>query len=222
MQHRRSAILLGTAFLSLVLFANVASSAHRFSRSTKSTTTSTNHAPTISGTPATSVTAGNAYSFKPTASDADNNTLGFSIQNKPSWASFSTSTGLLSGTPTSTQTGTYGNIVISVSDGMASTSLSAFNITVNAPAAIVTIGSATLSWTPPATNTDGTTITNLASYKIYYGNSSAALTSTVTVSQGITTYVIDNLAKGTWYFAVSSVNSSGSESPLSSVVSKTI
>ena len=63
-----------------------------------------NRAPTISGTPATSVTVGKSYSFRPTASDADGNSLGFSIQNKPSWASFATSTGTLSGTPTSTHT----------------------------------------------------------------------------------------------------------------------
>jgi hypothetical protein len=59
----------------------------------------TNSAPVITGTPATAVTAGSAYSFIPAASDGDGDTLTFSIVNKPSWASFSTSTGELSGTP---------------------------------------------------------------------------------------------------------------------------
>ena len=58
-----------------------------------------NRAPTINGSPSTSVTAGTAYSFTPSATDPDNDTLGYTIQNKPSWAAFDTSTGRLSGTP---------------------------------------------------------------------------------------------------------------------------
>ena len=57
------------------------------------------------------------------ANDADNDTLGFTIQNRPSWASFDTATGRLSGTPTSANVGAFNNIVISVSDGRASASL---------------------------------------------------------------------------------------------------
>ena len=38
---------------------------------------STNSAPRISGNPATAVTVGDAYSFKPTASDADGDSLTF-------------------------------------------------------------------------------------------------------------------------------------------------
>jgi hypothetical protein len=90
--------------------------------------------PVISGTPATTVTAGTAYSFKPTASDPQGNTLTFSVKNPPSWASFSSSTGLLSGTPTSANVGTFSNIVISASDGTLSASLAAFAIQVQAQA----------------------------------------------------------------------------------------
>src|SRR5690606_23966575 len=78
-----------------------------------------NRAPTISGSPATSVQATRAYSFTPSASDADNDRLTYSIVNRPTWASFSTSTGRLSGTPSSSQVGTYANIIITVSDGRA-------------------------------------------------------------------------------------------------------
>jgi len=86
-----------------------------------------NHAPTISGVPTGGITAGTYYSFTPSASDVDGNTLTFSIANKPSWATFSTLTGMLSGTPTA---GTYSNIQISVSDGSLTTSLPSFSITV--------------------------------------------------------------------------------------------
>src|SRR5207248_8287981 len=91
-------------------------------------------APTISGSPATSVVAGQNYSFTPTTTDPSGGTLTFSISNPPSWATFSTSTGQLSGTPATGNVGTYSNIVISVSDGMQSASLAAFSISVTAPA----------------------------------------------------------------------------------------
>ncbi len=178
-----------------------------------------NTAPTISGTPSTSVGVGSAYAFTPTAKDANGDSLTFSISNKPAWASFSTSTGRLSGTPTSAQVGTYSNIVIRVSDGKATTSLSSFSITVSD----VANGSATLSWTAPTRNSDGSTLTNLAGYRIVYGTSATALNKTIQVANpGLTTYVVPNLSAGTHYFAVRAYTSSGSESANSAVASKTI
>lgn len=180
---------------------------------------STNHAPTISGTPAKSVNVGSAYSFRPTASDADGNTLTYSIANKPSWATFSTSTGQLSGTPSASYVGTYSNIVISVSDGKVSSSLAAFSISV----VDVSSGGATLTWTPPTQNTDGTSLTNLAGYRIAYGTTSTALTSTIQVANpGLSSYTVTNLAPGTYYFAVRAYSSSGTESNNSNVQTKTV
>jgi hypothetical protein len=178
-----------------------------------------NSAPTISGTPPTSVVAGNTYSFTPTARDANSDALTFSIQNRPSWATFSTSTGRLSGTPTSSQLGTYSNVRITVSDGRASASLPAFSIAVTDVAG----GSATLSWTPPTQNTNGSTITNLAGYRIYYGTSSGALNRTVQIANpGVSSYVLENLSPATYYFAVRAYNSSGAESSNSNVASKVV
>ena len=192
----------------------------KFSITVKAATTS-NRAPTISGTPPTSVTLGNTYSFKPTAADPDMNTLGFSIANRPSWATFSTSTGLLSGKPTTV--GTYSNIVIAVSDGKVSTKLPAFSIAVKAASAAATSGSATLSWTPPTQNTDGSTLTNLQGYRIYYGTSSSALSKTIDVSgAGMSRYVVESLAAGTYYFAIKAITTAGAESSMSNVVSKKI
>jgi hypothetical protein len=181
-------------------------------------TQAANRAPTISGNPATSVQAGTAYSFQPTASDPDGDTLTFSIQNRPSWATFSTSTGRLSGTPSAA--GTFSNIVISVSDGRGGTaSLPGFAITVSAPVT----GSATLTWTAPTQNTDGSPLTNLAGYKILYGTSPGSLTNVITINNpGLTTYVIDNLPAGTWYFGMRAVNSQSVESATTNIVSKTI
>ncbi len=158
-----------------------------------------NRAPTISGTPSTSVNAGSAFAFRPTAADADGDTLTFAIANRPAWATFNAATGQLAGTPTATSAGTYSNIVISVSDGTASAALAAFSIAV----VDVSNGAATLSWTPPTTNTDGSTLTTLAGYRIAYGTSAAHLTQTIQLGNaGVSSYVVENLAPGTYYFAV--------------------
>src|SRR5690348_1163254 len=69
-----------------------------------------NSPPTISGSPATSVVVGKAYSFKPGASDRDGNKLTFYIANKPSWASFSSTTGALTGYPKSGNVGITNDI----------------------------------------------------------------------------------------------------------------
>ena len=178
-----------------------------------------NRAPTISGSPATTVVQGNAYAFTPTASDPDGNTLTFSIANKPAWAAFSTSTGALSGTPGLANVGTTSGIVITVSDGTLTASLPAFSITVQA----LGLGSATLSWTAPTQNTDGTPLTNLSGFKIYWGPAAGNYPNSVTLNNpGLSTYVVDNLGAGTYFFAATALSSSGAESLLSTAATKNI
>jgi hypothetical protein len=180
---------------------------------------STNRAPTISGTATPAVNAASPYSFTPSAADADGDTLAFTIQNKPAWATFNTATGRLSGTPTVADVGTYSNISISVSDGAATTALSPFAIAVT----VVSTGRATLSWTAPTENTDGSTLSNLSGYRIRYGTSATTLTQTIVISNAsVTTYVVEDLAPATWFFAVTAVTSSGAESTHSNVASKQI
>jgi hypothetical protein len=190
-----------------------------FSITVKAATASTNAAPKISGTPIKAINAGKAYAFTPTASDANGDALTFSIAGKPSWAAFSTTTGKLSGTPTAAQVGTYSGIAIKVSDGKATASLASFAIAVTA----ISNGAATLNWTPPTRNTDGTSLSNLAGYRIYYGTSSGTLNQTISISNAsVSTYIVENLSPATYYFAVKAYNSTGVESALSNKVSKTI
>ena len=93
----------------------------------------------------------------------------------------------------------------------------------HADAPQTTVGAATLSWEAPTTNTNGSALTDLAGYRIYYGLSRSDLNETVGVNTtGMQTYVIENLGPGTWYFAIKAVTSSGLESALSEIVSKTI
>lgn len=132
------------------------------------TISSVNDDPSISGTPTTTVDSDSEYSFTPTSEDVDDDTLTFSVQNKPSWASFNTSTGKLSGTPTESDAGTHSDIEISVSDGTVSASLSSFAITVTdvTPPNMVSSLAATkadngvisLSWSNPTVDFSGVKI----------------------------------------------------------------
>ncbi len=86
--------------------------------------------------------------------------------------------------------------------------------------AITVTGSATLSWAAPTTNTDGTPLTDLAGYKIYYGTSPGNYTTSIDIGN-VTTYTITNLSTGTYYFTVTAYDSSGIESSYSNQVNKT-
>jgi hypothetical protein len=145
--------------------------------------------------------------------------LTFAIANRPAWATFDTATGRLQGTPGPSHLGTTTGIVISVTDGAASAALPAFSIAVQA----IATGSATLSWTPPTQNTDGSPLTDLAGYKLRWGTSLGNYPSVVTINNpGITTYVVENLTPNTYYFVATAFDTSGNESSPSNAASKTI
>src|SRR6266702_2017750 len=66
-------------------------------------------------------------------------------------------------------------------------------------------GVATLDWMPPTENSDGSVLTNLAGYTVYYGTSASNLTQSVKITNpGLSAYTLSNLSSGTWYFAVTS------------------
>ncbi len=178
-----------------------------------------NNAPQISGNPPSSVLVNNDYAFTPQASDGDGDSLTFSVESLPSWASFNEGSGHLYGTPGDGDVGNYSGITITVSDGEDSASLGPFTISVDA----VTLGSATLSWTPPTQNTDGTPLTDLAGYRIYWGTSPGSYPNSVKIDQpGLTTYVVENLVPGTYEFVSTAVNADGVESDYSNPATKTV
>ncbi len=95
------------------------------------TVTNVNDAPTISGTPTTTIAENSAYSFQPIGADVDaNTTLTYTIANKPTWATFNPATGALTGTPANADVATTTGIMIGVSDGVITTNLAPFNLTV--------------------------------------------------------------------------------------------
>lgn len=210
---------------------------------TSNPTGSTNVAPVISGTPGASLQAGQTYSFQPTASDANGDALSFAVSNLPVWASFNSSTGRLTGTPGTSAVGSYGAITITVSDGKAAASLPAFQIVVTAAASVDDpppqaqrpppqepvptwpggVGSATLNWEPPTTNVDGSALTDLAGYQIHFGLNEDTFGYVVTIDNpSVSSYIVEQLPAGAWYFAVVAVNKAGYPSPLSSVKLKRI
>jgi Fibronectin type III domain/Putative Ig domain len=190
------------------------------------------------GSPPTSVLPDRYYGFQTYATDTDGRGVSYSIKNKPSWATFDTQYGHLYGTPPTSAVGTYAGIVISASDGVSQASLAPFSIVVGSGSGSTSgsggtttggggttssgAGSATLSWQPPTTNTNGSAIKNLAGYSIYYGTSASSYTSVKVANPGLTTYTVSNLAKGTYSFAVVAYNSAGETSQYSAAVSKTI
>jgi hypothetical protein len=81
----------------------------------------------------------------------------------------------------------------------------------------------TLSWSAPTENTNGSALTNLAGYIIYYGTSASAMTQTIDINTvGMLNYVVDNLSAGSWYFQIVAVNSAGEQSSPSATVSASI
>ena len=180
---------------------------------------SANKAPTIQGQPPATVGPMQSYTFQPTARDTDGSALSFSAENLPAWLTLDGSTGRLYGTPSAADVGTYAGITIAVSDGRSAARLGPFSISVTD----VGSGSATLSWSAPTQNSDGTPLLNLAGYEIRYGLSRDDMSMVVSLpNPSLDIYVIENLTSGTWYFAVAALNSTGVTSPLSDIASKTI
>jgi len=182
-----------------------------------------NKAPIISGTPATNVPENSDYLFQPSASDPDGDNLTFVISNRPSWASFNSNTGRLSGTPLSADVGTYNNIVISVSDSSKTASLPAFSISANST--VPKLGSASLNWAAPVSREDGNALAigEIAGYTLYYGTTQGNYPNSVDINDAYTTSAtVSGLSVGTYYFVLTTRDITGLESGYSSVASRVV
>ncbi len=84
-------------------------------------------------------------------------------------------------------------------------------------------GPITLSWTAPTENENNELLTDLAGYNIHCWAGDGQSTNTIYIDDPATTsYVIDGVAPGSYYCAISAVNTDGSESALSNTVAKTV
>ena len=98
-----------------------------------------NSSPSISGS-ISEIRVGESLNFLPTANDPDGDILTFSISGMPAWASFNSSSGLLTGIPLAEDLGSIAAITISVSDGEFNASIGPFNLTVTEPIFFISIG----------------------------------------------------------------------------------
>lgn len=84
-------------------------------------------------------------------------------------------------------------------------------------------GCVDLTWTAPTQNTDGSELTDLAGFKIYYGTVSGTYDQSVTIdSPTADNYSVCQLSTGTWYFVATAYNTSGIESDYSNEATKTV
>ena len=175
----------------------------------------------LSGAPPTTATAGSNYLYQPSLTQGSGDVT-FSVSGMPKWATFDSSTGVLTGTPATSDEGKTGAITITATNGMSTASVGPFTIQVNAPTA-ATAATVSLAWNAPTQNADGTPITGLAGFHIYYGTTAGALSTTVNVSSpSTTTYVLKGLTHGTYYFSVVAYNTSGQDSKSSNMATTTI
>jgi hypothetical protein len=172
----------------------------------------------LSGIPSDNVTAGDPYLFRPAVEYDGQSTPVFAITGLPLWASFDEVTGELSGTPRETDVGVHESITISATDGNIETSLPPFSIAVGSAT-----GSVTLSWTPPTENEDGSPLMDLAGYWIYWQKGADSDPESMKIDNpGLSTIVIDNLAAGTYEFAMTSFNLDGVESARSNTITRIV
>ena len=101
-------------------------------RGGSSTPEKQNFFPSISGS-ISKIRVGEPLNFIPTYNDVDGDILTFSITGKPNWATFNTSSGLLSGIPLSENLGETYLITISVTDGQYTSSTTPFSLSVTKP-----------------------------------------------------------------------------------------
>jgi hypothetical protein len=85
-------------------------------------------------------------------------------------------------------------------------------------------GTATVNWTVPSLNVDGTALNDISGYRIVYGTDTGAtnLTRSVDVPGSATSYTISGLSPGTYYFAVIALKADGTASNLSAFASGTV
>ncbi len=178
---------------------------------------------TIGGSAVPFVATAHYYSFQPSALDARERVLHFSISGQPAWAQFDPATGRLYGSVRMTDVGLYRNIVISVSNGVTQVALPAF--TVNVVPSGATTSSVTLTWEPPTENTDSSALVDLAGYHVYYYYAGAGQVVVHRLdfnNAGLSSAVVPGLVPGLWHFYVAAYNSQGVQGELSRIIAVTV
>ena len=84
-------------------------------------------------------------------------------------------------------------------------------------------GTALVSWSAPLVNEDGSMLTDLTGFNVYYGQDPGNLDHTYQLDCGwCLWHLFGDLGPGTWYFAVKAYNRDGIEGSSSGMANKTI
>jgi hypothetical protein len=95
--------------------------------------------------------------------------------------------------------------------------------TTEAPGPVASSGSIRLGWDAPQVRADGSPLTDLAGYRIYYGTASGNYSQVISINGASTTsYTIENLPAGSYYLVLKAVDASSNESAATAELSKTI
>lgn len=87
----------------------------------------------------------------------------------------------------------------------------------------ITSGTVEISWEAPTTSEDGSALTDMAGYTIYYGTNQNNLNQIININNaGTTSYVFNNLTAATYYFSITAKDNSNNESARSNIASKVI
>jgi hypothetical protein len=172
----------------------------------------------ISGPRVDAAVANQRYEFVPEIGDVGTANVTYSVDGKPAWATFDATSGVLSGVPSGADVGSRQRVRVTASTAGAS-STHEIDLQVVATAD----GAAEVALSAPATRTDGSTIGDLAGYRIYYGKTATRLDHFVDVKDAsVPGAQVSGLTPGTWYFVATAYDASGFESETTEVASKTI
>lgn len=87
---------------------------------------------------------------------------------------------------------------------------------------VAVTASVNLAWEPPAENEDGSPLTDLSGYRIYYGSFSGSYDDTVVVEDAAVTEWNMELASGEYYIAMTAFDSEGNESAYSNEIVRSV
>ena len=125
----------------------------------------------------------------------------------------------------SSQTGSVGSggsVVTTPSDGSSGSQVGSGTGSSGSTGGSATAKTVNLQWQAPTENSDGSPLTDLKGYKIHYGTESQTYTGEISVDNPtVTTFLVDSLGAGKYYFAVTAYNKSGTESSPSDEVTAT-
>lgn len=89
--------------------------------------------------------------------------------------------------------------------------------------ALNSTGKVTISWLAPTENEDDSPVSELAGFAIHYTKREGHDPVTVYVNDPtVTSYTIENLAPGEYYFSISAIEKDGGKSDWSNVIAKTV